>query len=85
MIQMILFTKQRLTDLENRLMVVGGKDSLGVWDGHVHTAIFKMDHQQGPTVEHRELCSMFCDRLDGKGVWGRKDTYVYGRVPSLFT
>ena len=22
----------------------------GVWDGHVHTAIFKMDNQQGPTV-----------------------------------
>ena len=22
----------------------------GVWDGHVHTAIFKMDNQQRPTV-----------------------------------
>ena len=22
----------------------------GVWDWHVHTAIFKMDNQQGPTV-----------------------------------
>ena len=22
----------------------------GVWEGHVHTALFKMDHQQGPTV-----------------------------------
>ena len=27
-----------------------GRNSLGVWDGHVHTAIFKMDNQQGPTV-----------------------------------
>ena len=25
-----------------------GGDSLGVWDGHVHTIIFKMDKQQGP-------------------------------------
>ena len=25
------------------------QDSQGVWDGHVHTAIFKMDNQQGPT------------------------------------
>ena len=25
-------------------------DSKGVWDGHVHTAVFKMDNQQGPTV-----------------------------------
>ena len=29
---------------------LGGRDSLGVWDGHGHTAIFKMDNQQGPTV-----------------------------------
>ena len=31
----------------------GGKDGgkqQGVWDGHVHTAIFKTDKQQGPTV-----------------------------------
>ena len=27
-----------------------GRDSLGVWDGHVHTTIFKIDNQQGPTV-----------------------------------
>ena len=25
---------------------------------YVHTAIFKVDNQQGPTVEHRELCSV---------------------------
>ena len=29
---------------------VGGQDSQGVWDGHVHSAIFKMYNQQGPTV-----------------------------------
>ena len=27
-----------------------GKGSEGVWDGHVHTAIFKMGNQQVPTV-----------------------------------
>ena len=26
------------------------RDSLGVWDGQVHTAVFKMDNQQGPTI-----------------------------------
>ena len=31
-----------------------------VWDGHVHTAIFKMDNEQGPTLEQRELCSLIC-------------------------
>ena len=28
----------------------GGRDSYGVWGGDVHTAIFKMDSQQGPPV-----------------------------------
>ena len=41
----------------------------GVWDRHVHTAIFKVDSQQGPTVEHRELCSVLCGSLDGGGAW----------------
>ena len=29
---------------------MGAGDSKGVWDGHVHTAIFKMDNQPGSTV-----------------------------------
>ena len=33
-------------------------------------AIFKMDDQQGPTVQHRELCAVLCGSLDGRGVWG---------------
>ena len=35
--------RKRLT--ENELM-----SSRGVWDRHIHTAIFKMDNQQRPTV-----------------------------------
>ena len=53
-LQMSLFTKQRLTDVENRLKVTKGErcggERLGVRDWHVHTAIFKIDNQQGPTV-----------------------------------
>ena len=30
--------------------VARGRDSYGVWEGHVHTATFKTDNQQGPTV-----------------------------------
>ena len=37
---------------------------------HVHTAILTVDNQQGSTIQHRELCSMLCGSLDGKGVWG---------------
>ena len=51
---MNLQNRKRLTDLESKFMVAGGKmrarDSLGVWEGHVHTAVFKMDNQQGPIV-----------------------------------
>ena len=36
-----------------------------------------MDNQQGPTVEHMELCSTLCGSLDGSGVWRRMDTCVY--------
>ena len=41
------------SDLENKFMASGGRmrdrDSQGVWDGHVHTDIFKMDSQEGST------------------------------------
>ena len=53
MIQMNLQNRKRLTDLENEHMVAGRKDGgkrQGVWEGHEHTAVFKMDKQQGPTV-----------------------------------
>ena len=28
-----------------------------------HTAVFKIDNQQRPTVQHGELYSIFCDNL----------------------
>ena len=37
----------------------------------VHTAIFKMDNQQRPILQHMELCSMLCGSLGGRGVCGR--------------
>ena len=72
--------RNRLTDLENELTIAGGRrrgrDSKGVWDGHVHSGTFKMDNQQGHTVQQRELCSMLCGSLNGRGVWGKMDTYT---------
>ena len=53
-----------------------GRDSQGVWDGHGHTAVFNTENQQGPAGQHRELFSMSCGSLDGRGVWGIKDTCV---------
>ena len=54
----------------------GGRDSQGVWDGHEHTAVFNMESQQGAAGQHRGLCSVSCGSLDGRGVWGRRDTCI---------
>ena len=41
--------------MKNKLMVTKGetwwgRDKSETWDDHTHTAIFKIDNQQGPTV-----------------------------------
>ena len=46
----------------------------------------KMDNQEGPTVEHRELCLLSCGSLDRREVWGEYGYMrMYGRVPLLIT
>ena len=35
-----------------------------------------MSKQQGPMVEHRELCSVLCGSLHGRGVWGKMDSCI---------
>ena len=41
----------------------------------MHTfLLFKIDNQQEPSVQHRELCSMLQGRQDGRGIWGRMNT-----------
>ena len=65
MIQMNLFRKQKETH-RLREQIYGCLT--------VHTAIFKMDNQQGPTVEHIELCSILYNNLmvsRGEG-WGKE-------------
>ena len=32
-----------------------GRDGLGVWGEQMQTTMYRMDKQQGPTVEHRDL------------------------------
>ena len=40
-------SRKSIKSLVNKEM----NDSLGVWDLHVHTAMFKVDHQKGPTYK----------------------------------
>ena len=53
---MNLFTGQKQTHRLKRTNLwlsagtIEGGDSQGVWNGHVHAAIFKMDNQQEPTI-----------------------------------
>ena len=41
-----------------------------------------MDNQPGPSVQHRELCSMSRGSVDGREVGGRMDTCI-GMAESL--
>ena len=50
-------------------MVKGERgDKSGAWDKQTHTTIYKIDNQQGPTVRHRELYSIFYDNLYEKRI-----------------
>ena len=64
---------------EKKIMVtrVGGRRIIGVWDWYWCTTIFKIDNQQGPTVQHREFCSAYYNNLNGKRIWKRIDTPVW--------
>ena len=42
---------------------------------HVHPAVFKMDDQQRPTVQHRELCSIL-HSWNMKRIWKRIATCI---------
>ena len=54
----------------------GGEKIDWEFENDVHSATFKIDHQQAPTVQHRELGSMFCNNLNGKGIFKRINTCI---------
>ena len=35
---------------------------------HESSPLFKIDNQQGPTVQHRDLYLLFCKKLSGKRI-----------------
>ena len=77
-IHMNLFTKQKQTHRLRKQTYgyQGGKvsrrDKLGGWD--IHTTIYKINNQQGPTIQHRKLCSI--DHLNGKRIRKRIDICI---------
>ena len=69
-----LGNRNRLADIANRRAVVkgadGGTGSLGLVDTNYYmsSAIYRMDNQQGPTVEHRERDAISWDKPSGKRI-----------------
>ena len=41
---------------------VWGRDRLGAWNQQMQNIIYRIDKQQGPTEQHRELYSVSCDK-----------------------
>ena len=61
-----------------------GEDSKGVWDGHVHTAVFKMDNQQGPPATQGALLNVTW-QPGWEGEFGGEWIHVCGWLnPSAF-
>ena len=54
-----------------------GSKRFVAWEGHVHTATFKTDNQQGPAAQHRGLCSALGASLGGRGVWLHVHLHVW--------
>jgi len=51
----LFINRNRLIDIEKKLMVTKGErqgrnDKLELWNEQIHTIIYKIDEQQGPTV-----------------------------------
>ena len=69
---MNLSTNQKQTHRHRKQVAKGeggwGRDGLGVWDQQMQTIIYRMDKQQGPTVQHRELYSVSCDKPQWKRI-----------------
>ena len=45
-----------------------GREGLGVWNQQMQTIVYRIDKQQGPTGENRELYSILCDKSKWKGL-----------------
>ena len=55
-----------------------GRDGVGVWGKQMQAFIYGMDKQQGPTVEHRALYSIPCDKPSWKRILNiKKNVYIY--------
>ena len=68
--RLLLFRQSVASDSFSTLWTVahqkGGGDKLGIWGYQIHTTIYKIDKQQGPTVQHRQLFKYLVISYNGK-------------------
>ena len=72
----LIYKTETLTDLREWTYVYqrrtgGGRDKLGVRDSHMPATTYEIDNQQGSTVEHKKLYSLFSNKLYGEIIWKR--------------
>ena len=49
---------------------------MGCGNKTLKTTGYKIDNQQGLSAQHRGLCSIFCNSLNGEKIWERMDTCI---------
>ena len=81
--------RNRLTDIENKLMVTKGgrawgRGELGVCDYQIHIIICKKDNQQNPTVYHKKLYSISCVTYK-ENKYEKEYIYMYNWITLLYT
>ena len=71
MIQANLFAKHKQTHRLHKTKLLATKgDRWGKeqWDWHMHTELYGMTGQGGPTIQHWELYPIYSDDLYGKNI-----------------
>ena len=77
-----LQNRKILLDLENEFLVAGGEGRMGeriVWKfgTDMSTLLYlKWITKRSYCIQHRELCSVLGDSLDGRGDWRRMDACI---------
>ena len=73
-------TEKELTVAKVGVGSITGRDSQGVWDGHVHTFVFKVDNQQGLYSIGNSAQCYVADWMGGEfgGEWVYVYIFIYG-------
>ena len=53
---------------ETNLRLLKGKGGIEVFATNIQATTYKIENQQGPTIQRREFCSIFCNNLYEKRI-----------------